>query len=78
MKQIFLLAMSLFSILFGCNTKKKTSKVDLWPLFPTTDNPNLVVKEIPFADGFSIRSFYIMHDKESVLVLGSRTQKKES
>ena len=46
MKQIFLLAMSLFSILFGCNTKKKTSKVDLWPLFPTTDNPNLVVKEI--------------------------------
>jgi len=78
MKQIFLLAMSLFSILFGCNSKKKTSKVDSWPLFPTTDNPNLVVKEIPLADGFSIRSFYIMPDKESVLVLGSRTPKQES
>ena len=73
MKQMILLVMSLFSLLFGCSTKKKPPKFEAWPLFPATDNPEIVVNEIPLADGFSMRSFYIMPDKESILVLGSRT-----
>ena len=72
MKHTILLTMSLLSFLFGCNTKKTPPKVEDWPRFPATDNPETTVTAIPLADGFTTTSFYITPDKGHLYVLGSR------
>jgi hypothetical protein len=72
MKNTILIAMSLLSLLFGCNTKKSPPKAEAWPRFPATDNTQTTVTAVPLTDGFTIQSFYIAPDKQHLYVLGSR------
>lgn len=70
---LFLLAMSLFSILFGCKEKKaRENKPVESPRFPATDNPDLQFTAVDL-DGFSASAFFIAEDKQSVFVLGKRS-----
>jgi hypothetical protein len=64
--------MSLLSILFGCNTKKKSTSIPEWPRFPATDKSEITVTAITLADSFNVVSFYISPDKQNMYVLGSR------
>src|SRR6185436_16289839 len=72
LKLIILLNMSLLSILFGCNTKKKSTSVPEWPRFPATDKSEILVTAVPLADNFNVMSFYISPDKQNTYVFGSR------
>lgn len=72
MKHTILIAMSLLSFLFGCNTQKSPPKAEEWPRFPATDNAETTLTAVPLADGFTISSFYLAPDKQHLYVLGSR------
>lgn len=76
MKYLNLLAMSLLSILFGCNSKPTPAAAKAWPRFPATDHPETKVVAVPLDDGFTAKSFFIPEDRQSVLVLGIRVNKK--
>lgn len=71
MKHFFVLLMSLFSLLFGCNTKKAaTPKPQEYPFFPETDNPEVKITPVTLDSGYWISSFFIPEDKQHVYVLG--------
>lgn len=78
MKNILLLAMSIFSILFGCTSKKTPKKVEEWPRFPATDNSEITVAAVPLADGFRFNSFFIAPDKQNTYVLAYRISENTS
>jgi len=70
MKYPILLAMSILSLLFGCNPKKTPPKAEEWPRFPETDNPYIKIEPVQLDSGFLARSFFIQQDKQHVYVLG--------
>ncbi len=72
MTRRFLLAMSLLSLLFGCNTKKTPAKPEEYPRFPETDQPTAQVVPVPLDSGYSVKSFFIAPDRQHVYVLGYR------
>lgn len=72
MKYLILFTMSLFSLLFGCNTKKTPAKPQEWPRFPETDHPAAKVVSVPLDSGFWVKSFFITPEKQYVYVLGYR------
>lgn len=68
----YLLAMSLFSLIFGCRDKKTPEAARAWPQFPASDNPALHIEPVALDSGFGLYSFFIDPKGESVYVLAFR------